>query len=172
MKGGTVMAGEKTLAELIAAADGSAYRAAMDSAPEEAARFRSAINDEVSDEEYYAAWRDYSRLAARAFRLGRLWSPEIVGLLAPLLLVVNADIDEIERIEAACEAMPQTEDDAETDRIVKQIKSPLSGRATLRACVGIAKAFEVESNETRIRGGYLTEDAQPFPVAESGARSD
>jgi hypothetical protein len=168
IEGGGVMANDKTLAELIAAADGSIYQSVIDNTGREAERFTNAVNDKTSEVECRAAWHAYSKLAARAFRFGRLWTPEIVWLLAPVLIVVNAEIDELERIEAACNAMPEVDDDAASDAQVAQIKSPCGGLPTLRVCDGLALGLDVPREECRIRAGYLTEEAQPGPIADKG----
>jgi hypothetical protein len=164
------VANNKTLDELIAAADGSHYQAVIASTGRETQRFINAVNGTTSEVEWWAAWKAYSQLAARAFRFGRLWTPEIVWLLAPVLIVVNAEIDELERIEAACDAMPDLGDDEEATRAqVAQIKSPCGGVPTFKACDGLALGLSTPREELRIRAGYLTEEAQPSLIDERGA---
>jgi hypothetical protein len=139
----------------IAAADGTLYFQALERIPEQKLRFHRASLGEGTREAQEAAWREFSVLAQRAFRTGRLWSPLMVYGLAPLLLAIVAEQDELERVVEAFHAAGDNKD------LSAQITSELSHIPTLVVADSLAAALEADRNEGRFLAGYLSDEAQP-----------
>jgi hypothetical protein len=158
----------ESLDALITAADGSLYDKAVESFPAQAERFKRAVRGELSEEECRTAWSDYSALALRTFTSGRLWTPEIVWILTPVLLTVCAEQDELERIKAAHDAMPEVDGDEAVAEQAQRVKSPFSGHPTLYTADALALGLECPREEIRVRAGYLTQEAQPSPLEPRG----
>ena len=135
----------------IAAADGSLYQQALDHMPVQQERFMRAVRQEDTPEENEAAWRDFIALCARAFRSGRLWVPELVFYLTPLVMAAAAEQDELDRVKAAFDAA------GDDDVNARHIRSPLAGVPSFSVCDVLADALEVKRDECRWRAGYLAE---------------
>jgi hypothetical protein len=140
----------------IAAADGSLYEQALDRLKTEQDRFMRAVRQEGTPEEDEAAWRDFSALCDRAFGSGRLWVPELVFYLTPLLTVAAAEQDECDRVKAAEDATA-----GDDEGLAARIRSPMAGIPSLFVCDALADALRVPRDECRRRAGYLSEEYQP-----------
>lgn len=149
----------------IAFADGSLYEQALGRVKPEQERFMRAVRQEGTPEENEAAWRDFSALCDRAFRSGRLWVPELVFYLTPLLVVAAAEQDECDRVKAAEDAA------GDDEGLAVRIRSPMAGTPSHVVCDALADALEVKRDECRWRAGYLSEGHQPstLPYREEEA---
>lgn len=102
-------------------------------------RFVAAVWQRLSPEENEQAWREYSALCAKVMAGGRLWTPEFVWILTVVFRLIEADMEESEN--GASNEYP-----------------------SLKALAGIVEMLG-EGDVGRRLAGYLTDEAQPFPVA-------
>lgn len=139
----------------IAASDSSHYFQALERIQATKVRLWQAALQNGTPEENEAAWREFSTLAARVFRRGRLWTPVWVYYLAPLLLAIDAEQDQLERVEAAYQAVGD-------DEIAgRRIDTEVYDAPTLAVVDVLIDAVQANRDEGRRIAGYLSEDCQP-----------
>lgn len=155
--------------EKIQAASGALYEEALRQIPAETRRFKDAVSGELLACETGIAWEDFSALADRAIRTGRLWDLWLVPYLTPIFLAVVAEQDEIERVKRAFDCLDH--DDAESPR---KITSPCLGMASLAvadASIGVLVDHPAspadEWEHARRLARYLNFDAQPSKIEKA-----
>jgi hypothetical protein len=126
--------------------------------------FLRAAKGEMSPEQNAAAWREYSALAARVLSEGRLWLPDYVYFLAPVLTAIAEDLDENDRLQAAMKAA------GEDQAAVAELARDWDGVPPLEIVDRLALLFECDPDEPRQIAGYLTKEARPvtaIPLSDS-----
>jgi hypothetical protein len=145
----------KAVPAAIKRASGALYERELKQVGDVAARYVSAAKGEGSAEEISSAWAEFSAMVVRVVRGGLLWTPERVLALSVVLLPVDAEMTEQERVSKAYDAA------RDSKRLAKLITSPVINVPPLPLVDRLAGALEVTKGEARRAAGYLDETTQP-----------
>jgi hypothetical protein len=136
-------------------ATGKVFERDLKAVGDKTLKYTLAAKGEGSEEDITTAWSEFSAMVARAVSKGRLWTPERVAALSLVLLSVDAEIRELERVSKAFDVA------GDSKRLAKLITSPVVNVPPLPLIDRLAVALQTTKGEARRAAGYLDETAQP-----------